>query len=191
MFRRRWSPNRVFVLSTGRCGSTTFIRACDHLTNYTAGHETRAARVGDKRFDYAERHIESDNRLSWMLGELGRRFDPEETLYVHLTRDREEVAQSFLKRFDNPSRAGIITAFSHAIVMHRRDWPTHRRIDLCRFYVDVVTTNIEAFLRDRPHTLDVRLETADADFPRFLSLIRAEGDLAAAQAEWSTRHNAS
>ncbi len=191
MFTRHWSPTRVFVLSTGRCGSTTFIRACDHLTNYTSGHETRAARAGEKRFDYPERHIESDNRLSWMLGDLGRRFDPKQTLYVHLTRDREEVARSFLKRFDNPSRAGIITAFSHAIVMHRRDWPPRQQIDLCRFYVDVVTSNIEAFLEHQPHTLAVRLETADTDFPRFLSMIRAEGDLEAAQGEWGVRHNAS
>lgn len=191
MFTRRWSPTRVFVLSTGRCGSTTFIRACDHLTNYTSGHETRAARVGDARFDYPERHIESDNRLSWMLGDLGRRFDPEQTLYVHLTRDREEVAQSFLKRFDSPYRAGIITAFSHAIVMHPKDWPAGKQIDLCRFYVDVVTNNIETFLEHQPHTLDVRLETADVDFPRFLSTIGAEGDLEAAQGEWGVRHNAS
>lgn len=181
---------RVFVLSTGRCGSTTFHRACTHLTNYTSGHETRKGRYGDDRFDYPDGHVESDNRLSWLLGSLGARFAPEETVYVHLTRDREQVAQSFLRRWDSTYRAGIITAFAHGI-LQRGKWPEDDRLEVCRSYVDAVNDNIREFLRSQPRAVRVRLEQAAGDFPAFLDAIGAEGDLDAAAAEWGTAHNAS
>lgn len=181
---------RVFILSTGRCGSVTFSKACVHLTNYTSGHESRAARVGEHRFEYQDRHIEADNRLSWFLGGLGRRFDPQHTLYVHLTRDSEQVARSFLARWDSPYPASMIRAFGQGIVTHR-GWPEEERLDVCRFYVRTVNDNIAQFMRHQPLTMSVRLEAVRDDFPRFLDRIDAEGDLTAARAEWSTRHNAS
>jgi hypothetical protein len=60
----------VFVLCTGRSGSLTYIRACSHITNYTAGHETGSRKLGDDRFSYPDNHIEADNRLSWFPGTL-------------------------------------------------------------------------------------------------------------------------
>jgi hypothetical protein len=56
----------VFVLGRGRCGSTTFIRAYKHISNFTSGHETRARLLGEARLNYPDHHIEADNRLSWM-----------------------------------------------------------------------------------------------------------------------------
>jgi ferritin-like protein len=52
----------------------TFIRACRHITNYTAGHETRSTLLGEDRIAYPRQHIEADNRLSWMLGKLGKKY---------------------------------------------------------------------------------------------------------------------
>ncbi len=60
----------VFVLGTGRCGTTTFMKACRHVTNCTSGHETRVNHVGPERLSYPSNHIEADNRLSWFLGRL-------------------------------------------------------------------------------------------------------------------------
>jgi hypothetical protein len=180
----------VFVLCTGRCGSTTFVEACQHLTNYTAGHETRAARIGPARFDYPERHIEADNRLSWHLGALGRAYDGREVLYVHLKRDPEAVARSFVKRWDSSFRPSMIRAFGHGIVQRVRDWPEERRLDVCRHYVDTVTANIDEFLRGR-EAVTVELATVEADFALLLQRIGAEGDRASAMSEWGVRHNAS
>ena len=64
----------VFILNSGRCGSTTWIRACTHIDNFSAGHETRSHLSGDARLDYPDRHIEADNRLSWLLGRLDRQY---------------------------------------------------------------------------------------------------------------------
>ena len=180
----------VFVLCTGRCGSMTFVEACSHLTNFTAGHETRAAKIGSTRFDYPENHIEVDNRLSWVLGGLGARYDGQDVLFVHLKRNREAVARSFLKRWDSGFRASIIRAFGHGIVQRTKDWPEARRIAVCRSYVDTVTQNIEEFLKTRP-SISVELESVGVDFAHFLDQIDAQGDRVAALREWNVHYNAS
>lgn len=180
----------VIVLCTGRCGSMTFTKACSHLTNFTSGHETRSARIGPARLAYPDDHIEVDNRLSWLLGSLGARFDGTDVLYVHLKRDPEAVAHSFLKRWDSTFRPSMIRAFGHGVVQRVKDWPEDRRIDVCRHYVQTVTANIDEFTRSRP-SMSVEVESVEVGFTRFLERIGAEGDRAAALGEWAVRHNAS
>ncbi|WP_298326293.1 hypothetical protein [Haloactinopolyspora sp.] len=181
---------RAFVLCTGRCGSVTFIEACRHIDNYTAGHESLAREYGPARFAYPDRHIEADNRLSWFLGGLRRAFGPD-PLYVHLRRDPEQVAQSFLRRWDR-GRANIVGAFGQAMLpVPRQRTGEDERLEICRFYVDTVRTNIEAFLATVPYSMTIDLERAEEQFPEFWHRIGAEGDLDAAIAEFGIRHNPS
>lgn len=173
---------RVFVLNTGRCGSVTLSKAFGHLTNFTTGHETRMGEVGPCRLDYPDRHVEVDNRLAWFLGGLEQRYGAE-PLYVHLRRDPEAVAASFNERWDR----GIMRAFGTGIVFP----PLPEGMDGARFYVETVTTNIEAFLRDKPHQVTVWLENAADWFPALWERIGGQGDCDAALAEFGVRHNAS
>ena len=83
----------VFVLSTGRCGSTTFIKACSHITNYSSAHESLSTRTGKQRLNYPENHIEADNRLSWLLGRLDNTYG-DDAFYVHLNRNIEDTIAS-------------------------------------------------------------------------------------------------
>src|SRR5438132_14275765 len=96
----------VFVLCTGRCGSQTFIKACSHLSNYSSAHESRMPLLGPERLRYPINHIEADNRLSWLLGRLDKAY-ADEAFYVHLIRDEEAVAASFVRRYDS----GIMQAY--------------------------------------------------------------------------------
>jgi hypothetical protein len=179
---------RVFVLSPGRSGSMTFAEACKHMTNYTAAHESRSAEIGDRRFDYPNRHIEVDNRLTWLLGGLAANEKPTDR-FVWLRRDLEAVASSFLRRWAGTRRAGIIEAFAHAIIMRPNDWPEEARADVARFYVETVEANIAEFLEDRDH-MTVWLGSRD-DFAGFWKWVGAEGDLTAALTTWATPHNPS
>lgn len=180
----------VFVLGTGRCGTVTFTRACQYITNYSTGHETLAEKHGDARFDYPVNHIEADNRLSWFLGRLGTRYDDRSALYVHMLRDRTATAASFLRRWDSPQRAGIIRAYRQGIIMRAAEWPQEQRMAVCLDYVDTVTANITEFLRARPH-MTLHLEDIEPGFTEFLDRIGAGGDLVAAREEWKTKHNQS
>ncbi len=173
----------VFVLGTGRCGSKTFARACSHIANYSSAHESRSGLLGEARFDYPPDHIESDNRLSWLLGRLDRRFG-DRAFYVHLTRDPEKVAASWAKR----SYTGMMNAYRYAILWHCPKEATARQVALD--YCDTVAENIRLFRRDKQNWMDFRLEEGRGRFGEFWRRIGAEGDLAAALAEFDVKHNA-
>ncbi len=172
----------IFILNTGRCGSTSIVEACQFMANYSAGHETRSGELGDARLAFPNNHIEADNRLSWLLGRLDRHFG-DEAFYVHLTRSPEKVAQSHVYRFSH----GIMRAYSRGILrgLDRDADAFTVGLDYC----DTVNANIELFLRDKTRKMDFRLEHAEADFRRFWALIGAEGDLEAAVAAMLTPHN--
>lgn len=180
---------RVFILCTGRCGSTTFIRACKHIRNFTAGHESRVRLFGKERFAYPENHIEADNRLSWHLGQLNKQFG-NEPLYIHLKRDREKVAKSYLKRFY--VRGGIIDSFCEGIVMMPGELLSEeQRLQACYDYVDTVTSNVNHFLSDKENVLDIDLENIRTGFVEFWERVGADGDLDKALEELEKKHNAS
>ena len=174
----------VFVLSTGRCGSTTFIQACRHVTNFTSAHESRARICGPDRLKYPPQHIEADNRLSWFLGRLDREYG-DRAFYVHLRRSDRKTADSLLNRY----HGGIMRAYAAGILMRKN--AKHDPLAVCLDYCDTVNSNIECFLKDKPHTLTMTLETGKADFRNFWQRVGAEGDLEAALAQWDVRHNPS
>lgn len=178
------------------------------MTNFTVGHESRASAYGPARFAYPDNHIEVDNRLSWFVGSLAEHHP--DAHYVHLLRDADATARSFLARWNvhpppprprgriarlrwqmqvRHPRASLISAFGNGLLMRGKPWPRHKRLEVSRFLVDTVHANIRTFLADRPHVA-VRLETAAQDFAEFWEWVGAEGDLDAALSEWQVRHNA-
>lgn len=174
----------VFVLCTGRCGSTTFARAASHIDNYTADHEGRIQRLGKERLSYPPNHIEADNRLVWMLGRLEESFG-KDAFYVHLERNPEAVARSFDRRWG--IRTGIISAYRNGILSGAEGAESH---DVCMDLIHTVEANIAAFLADKPQQMNFALETAEDDWLKFWDAIDAEGDLDASLAEWRVTHNA-
>jgi hypothetical protein len=174
----------VFILNTGRCGSTTFVKACEHITNFTAAHESRMHLVGKDRLAYPENHIEADNRLAWFLGRMEKTYG-DNAIYVHLTRDTLKTARSFEKRYN----FGIIEAYKEAVLYGCAE--TTAPIDVCLDYCDTINSNIEAFLVNKTHKMNFALENAIEDFKTFWQLIGAEGDLDAAIQEWEVPYNAS
>ena len=178
--------SRVFVLCTGRCGSTTFGAAVRHCTNYTSGQESRNHLIGPARTTFPDQHIEIDNRLSWTLGALDQTYG-DTAFYVHLLRDPETVAQSFAARH----KYGLMKAYREGILAkHHNRYPNTPVIDVARDLVGTVTRNIRSFLKDKSNTMTMQVETMQTDFPRFWDRIGATGDLPAALAEWTLHHNA-
>lgn len=174
----------IFILNSGRCGSTTFIKACQHITNYSSAHESLSTQIGTKRFSYPENHIEADNRLSWLLGRLDKTYG-DTAFYVHLKRNPEDTISSFSKRINY----GILKAFEQGILMHEQhSLPANT---IAADYIETVESNIELFLKDKSNTLSVSLETVKTDFSKFWKKINARGNLNEALKEWQTNYNAS
>ncbi len=174
----------VFVLNSGRCGSSTFIRACAHIRNYSAAHESRLRLIGPPRLGYPADHIEADNRLTWYLGRLEQAYG-DNAFYVHLKRDPDATAASFARRMD----FGIMQAWREGLLLGGEE--SQSDLDLARDYLETVRANIALFLRDKTRQMDFRLEQAKADFEAFWQRIGAEGDLQGALAEWDVNYNAS
>ena len=178
----------VFILCTGRCGSTTFTKANEFITNYTSGHETRTAMLNSDRLLYPKSHIEADNRLSWMLGRLDEEYG-DSAIYVHLQRDVLKTAQSFAKRWD----FGIMKAYRQQILMGLKSekMETEQKLEVCLDYCYTVNKNIEHFLSDKSKTMNFNLENSGSDFTQFWDLIGAKGDQTSALNEWQVAYNKS
>lgn len=174
----------IFILNTGRCGSTTFIKACQHITNYTSLHESRANLIGNERLQYPDNHIEADNRLSWILGRLDQQYG-DTALYVHLSRELAKTAVSFARR----SEYGIMKAYKEGILLGGEENQSDH--DVALDYIDTIESNIELFLKDKSNSIKFSLESAAEDFKNFWERIGAEGDLESALAEWQVNYNAS
>lgn len=162
----------VFVLCAGRTASTTFAKAANTLDRFTAGHETNASKIGNERFDYPLNHIEVDNRLSWFLGGLDRRYG-DSAKYVFLKRDNEKIAKSYLERWN--LTVSIVRAFSKAVLM-KASINDSERLNICRFYVETVEENIQFFLKDKSkeNIFYFELEDSKNEFLRFSKWIGEE-----------------
>ena len=169
----------VFILCTGRCGSVTFAKACENISNYSVGHESRNSLLGDKRFRYPDNHIEVDNRLAWLLGRLGDKYG-DDAFYVHLTRNEEDVARSLQR-----GHGHILKHYQQGIV-RSADCP-----EVALDCVKNINANIKEFLRHKHMTsTTIEIEKAVRFFPWFWERIGAEGNLGKALKELTVRHNA-
>ena len=175
----------IFFLCTGRCGSTTIIKACSHISNFSAAHESRTNLLSSNRFEYPTQHIEADNRLSWLLGRLNIAYG-DNAYYVHLKRDTHKTAESFVKRY----QGGIMKAYrGSGIIMGLSENadPLSVAIDYC----ETVNTNIDLFLKDKTHVMRMDLEQIKEAFPAFCSWIGADVNMEEALLEFEIKHNAS
>jgi hypothetical protein len=177
----------IFVLCTGRCGSTTFIKACSHAKNYTAGHETQLKKDYDTieaRLKYPANHIEADNRLSFFLGLLDKLYGSE-TYYVHLKRDVRATAASYIKR---KSPRTLYKNFNRGI-LYKKDIKTNALRDMIQSVV-AINANISHFLKDKKHSV-INIENPETEFALFCGHIRADINLKSAANEFKKRYNKS
>lgn len=176
----------VFVLTTGRTGSLSFERACSHMTNYTAAHESRCQLMGDERLNFADNHIEIDNRLVWFLGALDKKYG-DNAIYIHLKRDDVQVAKSYAKRWNRET--SIVRAYAYG-VLKLQEHHIKNPEAICLDFVQKTNANSEAFLSNKTKSMTFNLENLDADFKLFWDLVGAEGDFQNALAAFKSGHNA-
>jgi hypothetical protein len=176
----------VFVLCTGRCGSLTFSKACNHIKNYTSSHESNLYLFGNKRLIYPENHIEIDNRLSWFLGELDKIYG-DNAYYVHLIRDTVDVAKSYLKRWDG----GIMRAYRDGIILEIEKNGDYNKLELAISMCNTINNNIELFLKDKTKKMKIDLKESKSKFIDFCSDIKAEINITNAISEFDIKYNSS
>jgi hypothetical protein len=111
--------------------------------------------------------------LSWLLGRLDRAYG-DIAFYVHLSRNVEETAASFVKRYERR----IIRAYrGDGVIMGLGEdvEPMAVALDYC----DTVNSNIRGFLKTKTKTMDFRFEKGKEDIAVLCERIGAEVDIRA------------
>lgn len=179
----------IFILTTGRTGSVTFSKACNHITNYTVGHESKCASIGNDRICFKDNHIEIDNRLCFYLGSLDKKYG-DSAFYVHLIRRPEVVINSFNKRWKQNN--SVIHDFANSIKMlNVNELSEKQKLEICKEYVTIQNDNIDLFLKNKSNKMVIRLDYIREDFERFWTIIGARGNMQSAINELGFQHNAS
>ena len=163
---------RVFVFSTGRCGSTTLAKACRHITNYSSGHETNAGKVS---IDYPDNHIEIDPHLTFNLPMI-RTLYPN-AIFVHQIREEDGCVASLAKRGSMKN-----LWIPHA---YQKRNATQEDIKRSAFYFYHFFNGIITKYTNK----QIRMESFTEDFKMFWKLIGAEGSLEKALAELKIAYN--
>lgn len=180
---------KIFILCTGRNGSVAFMKACQHIENFTCGHETLSRETGQNRLNFPDNHIESDNRLSWILGRVDEKFG-DDAFYVHMTRNRKDTATSFNRRWN--TKTSIIKSYCEGILMTPLETVKEEtKLTICEDYYDTVYSNIRFFLKDKTHKMTIDLTQIKEGFTEFWKNIGARGNMEAALEEFNKAHNKS
>jgi hypothetical protein len=169
---------RTFVLGTGRCGTKTFNKACEHLVGYTTAHELKTF---NNDLTYNDNHIECDCHLFWHLPNLFKLYP--DALYIHLIRDKEPCVNSWKRR-------GTIKAYSAFTEMDE-----HGRLAphiIASNYYDFVIGMIDSFFENKEcKFIKMSLPPSGQQWKYFHTLLGKPEGYQQSFLEWKVIHNAS
>lgn len=152
---------RVFVVGTGRCGTSTFYQAARTLEGFTAGHESTAGHLPS--WEFPDHHIEVASQLVYGIPWLRRRYP--EALFVHLVRDREPCVRSLARQcWDS------MAAFSRQWFLC--DHPADVAMAAAQFYD--LTNELIVALCPPERTMRIRMEELRQQWPEFCRRIGTE-----------------
>ncbi|MDR9447709.1 MAG: hypothetical protein RI535_00630 [Psychroflexus sp.] len=180
---------KVIVLCSGRTGSLTLSKSCQHISNYTCNHESKVQLRFNDRFKFPDQHIEIDNRLIWQLGSLQNNIG-DDARYVYLKRDLSKVKKSFINRLYQPK--SIFYSYCESVKKSTPENKSATEIDqLADDFLKTVDDNIRFYLKDKSYQMEFQLENYATDFSKFWDFIAAKGDYDKAVSEFSKQHNPS
>ena len=168
---------RVFVTGTGRCGTTTFSKACSIFKNLTCSHESQSSHNNLK---YKDNHIEVDPRLFWHLPNLIEKYP--DALFIHLQRDRESCVGSLEKR---PSLKNY-ALFTEAIIPS-----TYNRRESAEKYYDFCTKFVDCILTTAKNSRKITLIPTTEVWKDFCSYVGEEEMFDVSYKYWTLKYNKS
>ena len=121
---------RVFVLNTGRCGSTSLTNALRRLPDFTCKQE-ETMRAKALHLEYPDNHIAIDHRLAWALPYLKAKY--RSALFVDLKRTDRRACIASMDAMPLDFGAFMAALFFREV-----------RPGDCELYHDTVRTNIDA-----------------------------------------------
>lgn len=169
----------VFVMGTGRCGTTTFAKACNCFKGFTSKHESK---VKNNDLVYPNNHIESDPHLFWHLPNLVSKYP--DALYIHIIRERDACIRSLSKR---PS----LYSYAYITELSKRKKTDLNKIAE-RFY-DFVTGCLCSFFKGNGHLdyMEIDLPPTKDQWREFHEKIGSPNGYKESLKHWNRRYNRS
>ena len=166
---------RVFVVGTGRCGTSTFYHACRHIHNYEAYHEPNSGQVDS--FETEDQVINVSSQFVVRIPELLKKYP--ESKWIHLIRNRDQCVESLAKCCPVEMDGYV------------RQWCQIFQCNLTRasqFYYDSINSMIELMLRNQS-CLTMNLPIRRPAWMTFWSFVGAQGDFESSLREWESCYN--
>lgn len=176
---------RIFVVGTGRCGTSTFYHAACHATNYTVGHESRAGTIND--YLYPDHRIEVSSHLAFAVPVLrathsiARIGASGGCRFVHLIRELASCVSSMAAVREAIRSLAFGIAEGNVNTQSGKDF---RR--WAAWLYDLVNANIAATAAD---AFRLELERAEERWLDCWEFMGCEGDFEASLAEWRWKYN--
>lgn len=170
---------RVFVTGTGRCGTVCFKVACQHITNYTVGHET-----WNGLMEYPDNHIEINPQFRHCLYHLISKYP--NSLFIHLIRNKADTVRSLVAL----SGGAVVEAYRLLYPSIIENTTLEAAAE--RFWEaenELIQLQLLYSIQPPPAFLTMHLETIKDQWAEFWDMISATGDYSASLAEWDTPKN--
>lgn len=151
---------RVFVVGTGRCGTSTFYQAAKSIEGYTCGHESEAARIPS--WTFPDNHVEVAAQLVYAIPLVLEKYP--DSKWVHLIREREACVDSLAHQV-----WASMAAFAQQWFMC--DHPADVVKTAAKFY-DMTNALIPALVPEK-QLMTIHLETLRRQWPDFCTWIGA------------------
>ncbi len=175
---------RVFVTGTGRCGTSTFTKACQKLTNYTASHESLVGEDSIGLWQYPDNHIEVAAQLAIAIPILLDKYPGSK--WVHLIRDEKDCIESLSKEVWFSMQIFGFQWFLSRIPSDSKK--------LAEAFYKTVNANIAALIPKDSLTIKISRDSYKPTAMReqwveLFQFINAKGDFEASLAEWQKIYN--
>jgi hypothetical protein len=157
----------IFLLSPGRTATTTLSEAFSNVPGFTSDHESKVQELGDARVNYPDFHFECDNRLTWFMTRLTKKYSDTGVLVV-VKRNELEIAKSYNKRW---YKINIMKSYSQGI--HLRPF-SKNDLEVCKDYVQYVYEELDFYSKMWKTVIVLDLGSPDEGVKKILRHINRE-----------------
>lgn len=170
--------NNVFVTGIGRCGTYSFMKACEFFTNYNTGHETPTS-----RFEYGDDWIEVSPHIRHCIREIVVKYP--EAKWIHLLREREDNVVSLM----NLEEGKIMMCY-------RELRPSSIIPDTLRNTAEIYYRDENRIIEDQlklyvppVNQMQMKLDSIKPQWKSFMEFVGAEGSFEDSVNSWNTPYN--
>lgn len=174
---------RVFVVGTGRSGTSTAYHALQHVAKHTVGHESRAGIL--LHHEYPENHIEVSSQLIPEIVQLALQYP--NAKWIWLKRGKSATVRSIATQCPDAMAAYGFQWFQ-VVVKKEEPRRSEQLLQIAELYYDAMYSLLSSLLPTDAYCLHI--ETIKDQWEACWKYHAWEGDFQASLSAWNRHYNA-